>query len=59
MKVNIHSGSQPLQIPPMQKKINRVHENYNIFKTTINTLVNEKSFLKNIMDAYINIKRNV
>ena len=59
MKVNIHSGFQPLQIPPAPKKFNQVHENYNIFKTTINTLVNEKSFLKNIMDAYINIKRNV
>lgn len=46
MKVNIHSGSQPLQIPPTPKKFNQVHENYNIFKTTINTLVNEKSFLK-------------
>ena len=59
MKVNIHSGSQPLQIPPTPKKFNQVHENYNIFKTTINTLVNEKSFSKNIMDAYINIKRIV
>ena len=58
MKVNIHSRSQPLQIPPTPKKFNQVHENHNIFKT-INTLVNEKSFLKNIMDAYINIKRNV
>ena len=59
MKVNIHSGFQPLQIPSTPKKFNQVHENYNIFKTTINTLVNEKSFLKNIMDAYINTKRNV
>ena len=59
MKVNIHSGSQPLQILPTPKKFNEVHKNYNIFKTTINTLVNEKSFLKNIMDAYININRNV
>ena len=59
MKVNIHSDSQPFQIPPTPKIFNQVHENYNIFKTTINTFVNEKSFLKNIMDAYINIKRNV
>ena len=59
MKVHIHSGSQPLQISQTPKKFNQVHENYNIFKTTINTLVNEKSFFKNIMDAYINIKRNV
>ena len=58
MKVNIHSLSQPLQIPPTPKKINQVHENYNIFNS-INTLVNEKSFLKNIIDSYINIKRNV
>ena len=59
MKVNIHSGFQPFLIPPTLKKFSQVHENYNIFKTIINTLVNEKSFLKNIMDAYINIKRNV
>ena len=59
MKVNIHSVSQPFQIPPTLKKFNQVHANYNIFKTIINTLVNEKSFLKNIMDAYINVNRNV
>ena len=59
MKVNIHSGSQSIQIPRTPKKFNQVHENYNIFKTTINKLVNEKTFLKNIMDAYINIKRNI
>ena len=58
MEVNIHSRSQSLQIPPTPKQFNQVHENNNIFKT-INTLVNEKSFLKNIINAYINIKRNV
>lgn len=57
MKVNIHSGSQPLHIPPRPKMF--LSSAQNIYKTAIDTLVNENIIFKNIMDAYINIKPNV